>query len=191
MARRSRILGDFKLRRTLRNIHKTMDNQLKPAMQQAADLVLDDMRQLIPKDTGAAAGALTAFVNKSGLDAEIGIRGKKKQREFYYLRFVEYGTKGYSGKLYHRQDKSKPGGTHTNSRDKSAMRGRRNALRVRANKNKSNGKAFFGYFPNIPARSAKPWLRPSIDINRDEIRDIISRAIASTLARAAKGVGNE
>ena len=32
MARRSRILGDFKLRRLLRNIHKTLDNELATAL---------------------------------------------------------------------------------------------------------------------------------------------------------------
>ena len=97
-ARRSRMSGDFKLRRTLRNIHATMDNELRPVMQEAADRVLATMKQLVPKDTGAAAGALKAFVSKSGLDAEIGIRGKKDMRRFFYLKFVEYGTKGYSGK---------------------------------------------------------------------------------------------
>ncbi len=187
MARRSRVLGDFKLRRTLRQIHQTMDNQLRPAMQQAADLVLDDMRQLIPKDTGAAAGALTAFVNKSGLDAEIGIRGKRKQREFYYLRFVEYGTKGYQGSVYRRKDASKPGGEHTHNRDTSQLSGRRNALRRREVKNKSDGVTFFGKYPDIPAQPARPFMGPAMDMNRDEIITIIRGAIDATLKRAASG----
>lgn len=160
MARRSRILGDFKLRRTLRNIHKTMDNQLKPAMQQAADLVLDDMRQLIPKDTGAAANALEAFVAKSGLDAQIGIRGKKKQREFFYLRFVEFGTKGTHG-------------------------AKRSGGRKRRDTNKSDGESFFGKHPDIPALPARPFMGPAMDMNRDEIITIIRGAIDATLKRAA------
>ncbi len=170
MARRSRILGDFKLRRTLRNIHKTMDNQLKPAMQQAADLVLGDMRQLIPKDTGAAANALEAFVAKSGLDAQIGIRGKKKQREFYYLRFVEYGTKGTQGK--------KRNGSLN-------RRGQNN--RMRRDTNKSDGESFFGKYPDIPALPARPFMGPAMDMNRDEIITIIRGAIDATLKRAAEG----
>jgi len=162
MARRSRVLGDFKLRRTLRNIHKTMDNQLKPAMQQAADTVLADMKQLIPRDTGAAAGALEAFVAKSGLDAQIGIRGKKKQREFYYLRFVEFGTKGTKG-------------------DKRA--GNRN----RRSTNKTDGQHFFGKHPDIPALPARPFMGPAMDMNRDEVIAIIRGAIDATLKRAAEG----
>lgn len=160
--RRSSIKGDFKLRRTLRNIHKSMDNQLKPAIQKAAEQVLETQRQLIPRDTGKSAEALQVFVSKSGLDAEIGIRGKRDNREFFYLKFVEYGTKGYTGN-------------------------KRSGGRNRRATNKSDGTTFFGKYPDIPARPAHPWLRPSIDLNRDDIRVIIRKAIASTLERAAGG----
>ena len=187
MARRSRIKGDFKLRGVLRRIAALDESDLPAAMAKAADVVLATQQQLSPRDTGEAANALQVKVSKNGLDARVGIIGKNDNSRFFYLRFVEYGTKGYAGKLYQRQDKSKPGGTHTNNRDKSQMRGRRNAIRARATKNKSNGKAFFGYYPNIPQRSAKPWLRPSIDTNRDDIRVIIREAIDRTLARAASG----
>ncbi|MBA6058988.1 HK97 gp10 family phage protein, partial [Pseudomonas juntendi] len=48
MARRSKMRGDIRLRRTLRNIHKTMDNELAPAMRQAAERVLATQQQLMP-----------------------------------------------------------------------------------------------------------------------------------------------
>lgn len=188
--RRSRLQGDFKLRKTLRGIHEQLDNQLRPAMQDAADQVLATQRQMIPKDTGAASTALKAFVSKSGLDAQIGIRGKRDNARFFYLRFLEYGTKGYSGVLYRRADKDAVGGEHTNNRDKSALKGRRNALRARETKNKSNGVAFFGKYPDIPARAAHPWLRPSYDLNKDHIVWIIERAVTATLARAGKEMGS-
>lgn len=162
MARRSRVLGDFKLRRLLRTIHKTMDNELKPAMQEGADKILADMQRLAPKDSGAGAAALTAFVAKSGLDAQIGLRGKKANREFYYLKYIEYGTKGVSGEK--------------------RANGRR-----RRNTNKSDGAHWFGKYPDIPARPAHPFIRPAYDLNRDEMVALIRQAIASTLARAAGG----
>lgn len=186
MAKRSRVIGDFKLRRTLRTIHKTMDNELRSAMQKGADMILEDQRRLIPKDTGAGAAALEAFVAASGLDAQIGLRGKRKNREFFYLKFAEYGTKGYSGVLYQRADASKPGGSHTVNRDRSQLSGR-NRLGRRETKNKSDGESFFGYYPDIPARPAHPWLRPSYDLNRDEMVALIRAAIDSTLRRAAAG----
>ena len=190
MARRSRMSGDFKLRRTLRNIHSTMDNELVPAMQQSADRILATMRQLVPKDTGAAASALKAFISKSGLDAQIGIRGKRDMRRFFYLRFIEYGTKGYSGTLYRRADADAVGGEHTNNRDKSKLKGRRNALNQRPTKNKSDGKTFYGKYPDIPARPAHPWLRPAMAVNREFVLANISAAVARTLSKASKGGAN-
>lgn len=187
--RRSRMSGDFKLRRTLRNIHATMDNELRPTMQKCADRILGTMQQLIPKDTGEAAAALKAFVSKSGLDAQIGIRGKRYNQRFFYLRFIEYGTKGYNGTLYRRADRNSIGG-HTNNRDKSKMGGRRNALRARDTKNKSDGATFYGKYPDIPARPAHPWLRPAMDVNREFVIAEIEAAISRALIKASRGEGN-
>lgn len=140
MASRSRSQGNFKLRGLLRRIGNQMESDLRPAMVQAANLVLAEQKDLMPRDSGHANEALEAFVSKSGLDAQIGIRGKKKNRQVFYAYFVEYGTKQYQ-----RGDSV------------------------------------------VAARPAHPWLRPSIDLTRDDIRLIISRAIASTLAKAAQG----
>ena len=164
-ARRSRMSGDFKLRRTLRNIHATMDNELVPAMQEAADKVLATMKELIPRDTGASAAALKVFVSKSGLDAEIGIRGKKDMRRFYYLKFLEYGTKGYTGK-------KRAGG------------------RNRRTTNKSDGTNFYGKYPDIPARPAHPWLRPAMDVNREFVLASVRAAVARSLNKASRGASD-
>ena len=139
MARRSSIGGDAKLRGLLRRIGNQVESDLRPAMVQAANLVLETQTFLIPRDTGDAGDALTAFVSKSGLDAQIGLRGKKDNRRYFYTKFLEYGTKGYT-----RGDTV------------------------------------------IPARPSHPWLRPSYDLNREQIVLLISRAIASTLKKAAE-----
>lgn len=165
MARRSKMRGDIRLRRTLRNIHKTMDNELVPAMRQAAERILATQQQLMPRDTGAAAAALRIYVAPSGLDAQIGIRGKRDNRKFFYLRFIEYGTKGYIG-------------------------GRRSAGRKQRETNKSDGEHFFGKHPDIPARPAHPWLRPSMDVNREYVTADIEAAVRRTLRKASQGVGN-
>lgn len=165
--RRSSLSGDFKLRKTLRNIHSTLDNELKPVMQQAADKILATMQELLPRSdqprsAGHAADALQAFVSKSGLDAEIGLRGKKNNRKFFYLKFLEYGTKGYSGT-------------------------KRSDGRNRRPTNKSDGGTFFGKYPNIPARPAHPWLRPAFDVNKEFVLADIRAAVARTLKRASGG----
>src|ERR1044072_2180469 len=143
-ARRSKLRGDIKLRRVLRNIHTNMDNELKPAMQKAAGRVLASMQQLIPRDTGAAAEALKIYVAPSGLDAQVGIRGKRDNPKVFYLRFVESGTKGY-------------------------VAGKRSGNRNRRATNKSDGTHFFGKYPDIPARPAHPWLRPAMQVNREYV----------------------
>jgi HK97 gp10 family phage protein len=143
MARRSSIQGDFKLRGLLRRIGTEMESDLRPAMVEAANLVLATRQHLIPRDPGSSdhiEDALEAFVSKSGLDAQIGVRGKKDNRHYFYGKFLEYGTKQYAQ------------GDHT-----------------------------------VAARPAHPWLRPSFDMNRDQIATIISRAIEATLRRAAEG----
>lgn len=190
MARRSKMRGDIRLRRTLRNIHKTMDNELAPAMRKAAERILATQQQLIPKDTGEAAAALRVYVAPSGMDAQIGIRGKRDNRRFFYLRFIEYGTKGYSGKMYQRADRNAVGGVHTNNRDRSQLKGRRNSIRQRDTKNKSDGQHFFGKYPDIPARPAHPWLRPSMDVNREYVMADLEAAVRLTLRKASQGVGN-
>jgi HK97 gp10 family phage protein len=164
--RRSRLSGDFKLRRVLRNIHTQLDNELKPVMQQGANKILASMQQLIPKDSGEGAAALTAFVSKSGLDAQIGIRGKKLNQRFFYLRFIEYGTKGYT------EGKKRAGG-----RNKRVT-------------NKADGTNFFGKYPDIPARPAHPWLRPAYDVNREFVLASIKHAVSNTLKRAGEELGN-
>lgn len=164
--RRSRMSGDFKLRKTLRNIHSQLDNELKPAMQEAADRLLATMKEMVPKDSGEGAAALTAFVSKSGLDAEVGLRGKKANKRYYYLRFIEYGTKGYD-------------------------QGERSGGRKKRATNKSDGAHFFGKYPKIVARPAHPWLRPAYDVNKEFILASINHAVSYTLKRAAEGLGND
>jgi HK97 gp10 family phage protein len=163
-ARRSRLDGDFKLRKLLRTIHQTADNEVKKAMEESAGKLLETMRDLIPKDTGEGAAALTAFVSKSGLDAQVGLRGKKANKRFFYLRFLEYGTKGYI------EGKKRAGG-----RNKRVT-------------NKSDGSHFFGKYPDIPARPAHPWLRPAYDVNREFIQANIRAAVNRTLKRASEGL---
>ena len=102
------------------------------------------------------------YVSPSGLDAQIGIRGKRDNRRFFYLRFIEYGTKGYTG-------------------------GKRAGDRNRRVSNKSDGTHFFGKYPDIPARPAHPWLRPSMDVNREYVMADIEAAVQRTLRKASQG----
>ena len=162
MARRSRVIGDFALRRLLRRMPEAVEAHLKPAIKQGAEMILADMQHLVPRDTGTAASQLTAFVAKSGLDAQIGLRGKRAAQKAYYLYFIEFGTKGYSGQ-------------------------KRSANRNRRASNKTDGEHWFGRYPEIPARPAHPFIRPAFDMNKEAVVALVRNAVASTLAQAARG----
>lgn len=157
---RSRLIGDLELRKFLRDFHKTAENDIKPAIQKGAEKILADMRNNVPKDSGKSSEALTAFVAKSGLDAQVGLRGKRKQEKFFYLYFIEFGTKGVSGE---RQNDGSP----------------------RSKRLKTDGSRYFGRYPDLPAHAAHPFVRPALDMNKDFVRELIRNAIRSTLERAA------
>ena len=169
---RSRVIGDFALRRRLKEFPDKVDLYLKPVMQLAAQKILSDMQRLIPEDSGKGRAALTAFVSKNGLDAKVGLNGKRAFNKAFYLYFIEYGTKGYSGEIYRRQDASAVGGTHTHNRS---------AKKDRPVKNKTDGAHWFGKYPDIPARPAHPFIRPALDLNRDYFAVLIRNAIVAVL----------
>lgn len=154
---RSRVLGDFKLRKMLRQFPEQVEANLKPAMRQGSEMILSDMQRLIPVDSGAGKNALTAFVAKSGLDAQVGLRGKRKRDKFYYLGFIEYGTKGTQGE-------------------------RRNDGHPRSKKQKTDGAHWFGRYPDIPARPAHPFVRPALHMNRAAVVELLNNAIKATLS---------
>ncbi|WP_033728892.1 HK97-gp10 family putative phage morphogenesis protein [Pseudomonas putida] len=162
MVRRSRLTGDIRLRKMLRAIHQTVDNEVRGAMQEGAEKILASMKEFVPKDTGAGAAALTAYVAPSGLDAQIGLRGKKANRRYFYLRFLEYGTKGN-------------------------FKGQENGRRKGRAANKTDGSNWFGKSPDIPAMPAHPWLRPAMDVNREVVLADIRAAVGRTLDRASRG----
>ncbi len=81
MGRRSRIKGDFKLRGVLRRIAALDRSDLPRGMAQAADLVLATQQNMIPRDTGEAAAALQVRISRNGLDARIGIIGKRDKAQ--------------------------------------------------------------------------------------------------------------
>jgi HK97 gp10 family phage protein len=79
----------------LRRVLQSTDNNVKPAMRDAVNLIEKEMRQRAPRDTGNLLDTLSSFVAKNGLRGEVGFRGKKGRRKAFYARFIEFGTKGH------------------------------------------------------------------------------------------------
>jgi HK97 gp10 family phage protein len=91
---RAGLQGIGKLRRTLRRIEDEAQRELREAVDDGAEAILQDMRALVPVRTGALARLLGKRVARDGLTARVGLVTKKAQRDGFYFRFLDAGTKG-------------------------------------------------------------------------------------------------
>lgn len=91
---RSGLRGVGKLRRTLRRLDPETTKELREAVEEGAEAMLQDMVQGIPKDTGDTAALLDKRVARDGLTARVGMVTAKAKRDGYVARFIEFGTKG-------------------------------------------------------------------------------------------------
>ena len=96
--RRSRVTGNRRLARVLRRIEPEAREKMKGAMTDAAQAIHADMLVLTPHDTGNLRRLLDWRVSKNGMNARVGLVTKKAQREGFYFRFLDQGTKGAPAK---------------------------------------------------------------------------------------------
>ena len=67
------------------------------ALEDAGEGVLQDMRLLAPRDTGVMAASLTMLrsdIETDWLRVAIGLPTDRLANDYFYARFVEFGTKG-------------------------------------------------------------------------------------------------
>lgn len=81
-------------RMKMRRLLTQTDSGIKPAMQDAVNILTREMKERAPVDTGDLKDGITGFVAKNGMRGEVGFRGKKGRSKFFYARFIEFGTKG-------------------------------------------------------------------------------------------------
>lgn len=99
MARkRSRVTGNRRLARVLRRIEPEAREQMKGAMEEAAQAIWADMVTLTPEDTGRLRSLLDWRVSRNGMSARVGLVTKRAQQSGFYFRFLDQGTKGAPAK---------------------------------------------------------------------------------------------
>lgn len=138
----------------LRRILQSVDSGVKPAMQDSANKLHREVIMNVPRNTGNLEDLITSHVAKNGLSAEVGLRGKKAKSRGFYLRFLEFGTKGH----------------------KVATIGRKKVL--------SSGDNTFGTNADIPALPARPVLQPAWDREKPYIIQRVTKAINDTVKKA-------
>lgn len=80
----------------MRRILTETESGIKPAMRDAVNSLHKEIIRRLPRDTGQLEDLITAYVAKNGLRGEVGLRGKKAKQKGFYLRFIEFGTKGHT-----------------------------------------------------------------------------------------------
>jgi HK97 gp10 family phage protein len=96
-------MTDVKARIKLRRILQASQDEVKDAMRDAANVMHREMVSRAPVDSGTLKSSITAYVAANGMRAEVGLRGKKAQRDVFYARFVELGTKSYNVSIQSRR----------------------------------------------------------------------------------------
>ena len=88
------VKGADKLKAAFRRMPDAVREDVEEAIQRAADLILEDMKRFVPRDTGDLAAALAKVATESGLGALIGLPTQELANDYFYARFIEEGTKG-------------------------------------------------------------------------------------------------
>ena len=143
------VTGQSALKRRLLALSPALRAQVAEAVEEAGKAVLADMKNFAPTDTGALRSALTLEISKGGLGVAVGFPRKGLASDFFYGRFIEYGTKGGSRTIRRRK----------------------------------TGKVVTVTWP---ARPARPFMKPALDVNRRNIRNAIGQAIRRALKQAAR-----
>ena len=153
MARRSSFTST-RARIKMRRILTEVDSGIKPAMQDAANKLHKEVMMRLPRDTGNLEDLITAHVDKNGLRAEVGLRGKKAKQRGFYLRFLERGTKGH------------------------------NVAVGSGKKVLSDGSNTFGKNASIPRMAPRPVLQPAWDREKPGIESRVNKVIKDAITKA-------
>jgi hypothetical protein len=95
---RKRIIGASRLKRKLKRMPDLINEELKAVISEEANRLLTDVQAATPvskmkRKKGHLRDAFEVKIAGDGLSARVGLLGKKKNREFFYGKFLEFGTK--------------------------------------------------------------------------------------------------
>lgn len=138
----------------LRRILTGVNSGIRPAMLDATNKLQKDVIMGLPRNTGNLEDLVTTYVSPSGLIGEVGLRGKRAKSAGFYLRFLEFGTKGHKVKV---------------SKHKKVL---------------SNGDDTFGTNADIPALPARPVLQPAWNRNKSGIIARVKKVIDDSILKA-------
>lgn len=169
------VKGADKLAQRLRQMPEILKERVKAAIKEGAEQALADMKTFTPLDPanpGAhARDGLTIVYDKDGLAAHIGLPTKELTERFFWFRFLDLGTKGYTPEptLVRR----------TRQTDKAGERVYEWQVENVARRTSSASKTTKLISQYVPPRPALHIRERTLDANRDDIERLVRQAVDS------------
>ena len=180
-SRRSGVQQSPRLNRMLRRADPEITEELKDAIGEMGMNLLSEAQARVPVDTGDLRNSISVRRGSNGLSIEVGFSPRRFRRAWrrggWYARFIEYGTKGYQ-----------PERQTVAFREAGENAGERTTVMREANVYHRNGSRRIAKTLNrIPARPARPFLRPAFEAAKVEGLPRIRAALLKVLAKLSEG----
>jgi len=156
------------------------------ALAQAGTLIQATAVELVPRDSGNLAEVLNRpegiKIDEGQMRLEVGFITPQQKKDGWYAHFVEFGTKGY-----------KAGWKRIAGRTR-AGKGIRRATPGTAQFDPNNPRArLLGggvklrtVARDVPARPARPFLRPAMELNVGRLRELHGKALVTSVLRGGR-----
>lgn len=159
---------------------------LGDTLHEAGALIQSTAVALVPRDSGNLAEVLgrgdAIKVDEAAIRLEVGLITPQQKKDGWYAHFVEFGTKGY-----------KAGQKRIAGRTR-AGKGVRRASEGTAQYDPNNPRArnlgaslkFRKVTRDVPARPARPFLRPAMELNLARLRELHRQALVTSVLRGGR-----
>lgn len=164
---RSSIVGVDALQKKVERLEPAVRARIIEAIQAGGQRLAERAQALAPVEKGVLRRSIKKRSARRGMQARVGILGKKAKQDAFYAPFVHDGTKGGRVRVY-KEVKGRPF-TAVNTR------------RTRYGSNRP-------YFEmDVPARPANPFLANAFDLEGPAVRADVRAAVNQALSETARG----
>lgn len=186
MARKSKIIGADGMIQTFVEMPDHLRAELGEVLIDAGQLIQQTAVTLVPRDSGNLAEVLNRpegiKIDTAAIRLEVGLITPQQKKDGWYAHFVEFGTKGY-----------KAGWKRIAGRTR-AGKGIRRATEGTAQFDPNNPRArilggtakWRTVNRDVPARPARPFLRPAMEMNFDKLRELHKQALIRSVLRGGR-----
>lgn len=186
MARKSKLTGAEGVIQNFIEMPDHVRAGIVEALAEAGTLIQATAVELVPRDSGNLAEVLgrpeAIKIDAAQMRLEVGFITPQQRKDGWYAHFVEFGTKGY-----------KAGWKRIAGRTR-AGKGIRRATAGTAQYDPNNPRArLLGggaklrtVNRDVPARPARPFLRPAMELNVGKMRELHGKALVTSVLKGGR-----